>query len=552
MYDPNAQKDLLILRSELNDCCYDPKMRDYLQGLIIRIMNYPKKAMQCRHFVKIMDQKKIMMIWYPLNILFANKNYSIPIQIYITKNIPYEPPQIFLELKKGTGVNPKNKDIDPKNNRIMTKTLRSWNQNSNIENVLGEIFESFSRLFPIYKKKTDQQIPIPNQAQQGGGGNYGMFQNEMNNSYQKQNSDNSNNNFSNPYNPQGKYGFQPPTKNIYGRSMTLDSNRNYQQPNSFGGGIYGNNNNQKPNSFGGGIYDNNNQKPNSFGGGIYDNNNQQPNSFGGGIYDNNNKQPNSFGGGIYGNNNNQKPNSFGGGIYGNNNNQKPNSFGGGIYDNNNNQRPNSFGGGIYGNNNNNNNNQGGRLFGNNDNNNQNNQFGRLYSGPASIQPFQNPKEELKNILINGVSEKISNKLIKEKKRLNNQNEKMKEYKIKLKKENEKLQKFLDNQSKIKFNCEEDMSNMNKAIQKIQLYNKNNKIMILNQNNCLNYLDIPDSKAIKIIAEETCMEEMILIVRKGFERKKISLNETINFMRNSTRDLFAIKFLKDKAINKYKY
>ena len=489
MYDPNAQKDLLILRSELNDCCYDPKMRDYLQGLIIRIMNYPKKAMQCRHFVKIMDQKKIMMIWYPLNILFANKNYSIPIQIYITKNIPYEPPQIFLELKKGTGVNPKNKDIDPKNNRIMTKTLRSWNQNSNIENVLGEIFESFSRLFPIYKKKTDQQIPIPNQAQQGGGGNYGMFQNEMNNSYQKQNSDNSNNNFSNPYNPQGKYGFQPPTKNIYGRSMTLDSNRNYQQPNSFGGGIYGNNNNQKPNSFGGGIYDNNNQKPNSFGGGIYDNNNQQPNS---------------------------------------------------------------FGGGIYGNNNNNNNNQGGRLFGNNDNNNQNNQFGRLYSGPASIQPFQNPKEELKNILINGVSEKISNKLIKEKKRLNNQNEKMKEYKIKLKKENEKLQKFLDNQSKIKFNCEEDMSNMNKAIQKIQLYNKNNKIMILNQNNCLNYLDIPDSKAIKIIAEETCMEEMILIVRKGFERKKISLNETINFMRNSTRDLFAIKFLKDKAINKYKY
>jgi len=189
MYDPNAQKDLLILRSELNDCCYDPKMRDYLQGLIIRIMNYPKKAIQCRHFVKIMDQKKIMMIWYPLNILFANKNYSIPIQIYITKNIPYEPPQIFLELKKGTGVNPKNKDIDPKNNRIMAKTLRSWNQNSNIENVLGEIFESFSRLFPIYKKKTDQQIPIPNQAQQGGGGNYGMFQNEMNNSYQKQNSD---------------------------------------------------------------------------------------------------------------------------------------------------------------------------------------------------------------------------------------------------------------------------------------------------------------------------------------------------------------------------
>ena len=57
--------------------------------------------------------------------------------------------------------------------------------------------------------------------------------------------------------------------------------------------------------------------------------------------------------------------------------------------------------------------------------------------------------------------------------------------------------------------------------------------------------------IVIIAEETCMEEMILIVRKGFEKKKISLDETINFMRNSARDLFAIKFLKDKLLNKYK-
>ena len=76
-------------------------------------------------------------------------------------------------------------------------------------------------------------------------------------------------------------------------------------------------------------------------------------------------------------------------------------------------------------------------------------------------------------------------------------------------------------------------------------------MVLNQDNCINLIDIPDQGALKIIAEETCMEEMILVVRKGFERKKISFDEAIMFMRNSTRDLFTIKFLKDKAINKYK-
>ena len=506
MFDPKSQNSLLRLRTELNDCCYDPKMKDFISTMIIRIMNYPKKTTEPRHCIKMMSQNKIMMIWYPMSVPFMNRSYNVPIQIYIMKYVPYEPPQIFLEVVQGSAANSSNKDINKKINQIMTKTLKNWNQYSVIENVLDEIFQSFSKVFPIYKKKTNQQPPIQNQPPVGGGGIYGMMHNEVNNLYQQQNNNN-------PYNPMAKYGFQPPTKSIYGRSMTLNENRNRPQPNSFGGGIYGNNNNQQPNSFGGGIYGNNN--------------NQQPGSFGGGIYGNNN--------------NNQQPNSFGGGIYGNNNNQQPNSFGGGIYDNNNNNNKNNNaqGGGIYDFNNNNKIQGGG------------NPYEGTYGAPPPIQPSLNPDEEVKNILLNEVSDKISNKLIEEKKRLNKQNEKMNEYKIKFSKENEKLQNFLDSQSQIKFKCEEDMSNMNNAIKKIQDYNCNNKTMILDKENCLNYLDIPDSNAIKIIAEETCMEEMILIVRKGFEKKKISLDETINFMRNSARDLFAIKFLKDKLLNKYK-
>ena len=486
MFDPKSQNSLLRLRTELNDCCYDPKMKDFISTMIIRIMNYPKKTTEPRHCIKMMSQNKIMMIWYPMSVPFMNRSYNVPIQIYIMKYVPYEPPQIFLEVVQGSAANSSNKDINTKTNQIMTKTLK----NSVIENVLDEIFQSFSKVFPIYKKKTNQQPPIQNQPPVGGGGIYGMMHNEVNNLYQQQNNNN-------PYNPMAKYGFQPPTKSIYGRSMTLNENRNRPQPNSFGGGIYGNNNNQ---------------------------------------------QPNSFGGGIYGNNNNQQPGSFGGGIYGNNNNnQQPNSFGGGIYDNinNNNKNNNAQGGGIY-DFNNNNKNKGGS-----------NPYEGTYGAPPPIQPSLNPDEEVKNILSNEVSDKISNKLIEEKKRLSKQNEKMKEYRIKFSKENEKLQNFLDGQSQIKFKCEEDMSNMNNAIKKIQDYNSNNKTMMLDKENCLNYLDLPDSNAIKIIAEETCMEEMILIVRKGFEKKKISLDETINFMRNSARDLFAIKFLKDKLLNKYK-
>ena len=502
MYNANAQNSILRIRTELNECSYNQNMKDYLANLIMSLINYPKKTSQVRPFIKIMGGNKIIMVWYPMAVPFMGKSYNVPLQIYIMKNLPYEPPQIFLEVTQGSGANPKNTDIDPNNNRIMTNSLRNWNQFSIMDSVMNEIFNSFSRNFPLYKKSPKDQIP-KNQGAGGGGGIYNLMKNEIYNLYQQ------NSNKNNFYNNQGKgniYGFQPPTQNIYGKSMIQEGN-NQQQPNSFGGGIYSNNNQQ--------------QQPNSFGGGIYGNNNQQ-------------QQPNSFGGGIYGNNNQQQPpNSFGGGIYGNNNQQQPNSFGGGIYDNNNQQQqqPNSFGGGIYG---------------NNDNNNKNQFGGGIYD-----QPRKNPDDEFKDILIDEVSSKISNQLISEKQRLYNQNQKMKNYKSIFTQENEKIQNFVNSQNQIKDKCEEDLTNMEHALSRIHEQIDKSQNMVLNQDNCINLIDIPDQGALKIIAEETCMEEMILVVRKGFERKKISFDEAIMFMRNSTRDLFTIKFLKDKAINKYK-
>ena len=454
MYNANAQNSILRIRTELNECSYNQNMKDYLANLIMSVMNFPKKTQQVRHFIKTMGGNRIMMVWYPMSVPFMGKNYNVPLQIYITKNMPYEPPQIFLEVTQGSGANTKNTDIDPNNNRIMTNSLRNWSQYSVIDNVMNEIFASFSRTFPIYKKSPNDNQIQQQQGAGGGGGIYNLIKNEVFNLYQ--------NNRGNNNQGQGNfYGFQPPTKNIYGKAMTREGDNNQQQPNSFGGGIYGNNNNQQP-------------------------------------------QPNSFGGGIYGNNNNQQP------------------------------QPNSFGGGIYGNNNNN-----------------QNQFGAGGIFDQPDQPKKNPDDEFKDILINEVSSKISNKLVTEKQRLYNQNQKMKNYKTTFSQENEKLNNFVNAQNQIKAKCDEDMTNMNHALSRIQDQINRSKSMILNEENCINLVDIPDPGALKIIAEETCLEEMILVVRKGFERKKISFDQAIMFMRNSSRDLFAIKFLKDKAINKYK-
>ena len=540
MYNANTQNSIIRVRTELNECSYDPSMKDYLANLIVSIMNFPKKNTQVRHFIRNMGQNRIIMIWYPMSVPFAGKNYNVPLQIYIMRNVPYEPPQIFLEVVQGSAANPNNKDVDPNNNRIMTNSLRSWTQYSTMDNVMNEIYNSFSRVFPIYKKKSSNPQPQqpPYQGSSGGGGIYGMLVNEVKNMY-NQNINNQNNN------NQGVFGFQPPKQSIYGQAMNTGANNNYNNNNY-------NNNNYNNN------YNNNQQQPQSFGGGIYGNNsnNNSNNNYNNNYNNNQQQQPQSFGGGIYGNNSNnnnnnnynnnqqqqqQQPKSFGGGIYGDNNSNNNN------YNNNNQQQqPNSFGG-IYGNNNNNNN-----YNNNNYNNNNQNQYQNQFSGGINGQQIQNPDEDFKNILIEEVSAKISNKLIEEKKRLKTQNDKLNNYKTIFAQENQKLQNFVNNQNLIKTRCDEDMNNMANALNKINNQINQGKNMTLNEENCLKLVEVSDSNSLKIIAGETSIEEMILVVRKGFERKKISFAEAIMFMRNSTRDLFAVKFMKEKAINKYKY
>ena len=495
MYSANAQNTILRIMGELNQCSYNPRMKDYISNLIYSTMNYPKKVQQARHFIKNMGPDRIMMVWYPLSIPFGGRNYNVPLQIYIMKNIPYEPPQIFLEVVQGSAANATNKDIDPKTNRVMTYSLRNWNQYSTIDNVMNEIYASFSKIFPIYKKSSQPSAPAPVASPPpvippssnpspfpGGGGIYGNLVGEVQNLYQQNTNRNLNYNFyNNNQNKGNAYGYQPPATNIYGKAMSNEGNKNYNNNN------YNNYNNNYNN--------NNNQQPSSYGGGIYGNNNN---------YNNNN------------NNNNPQPNSFGGGIYGNNNN------------NNNNQQPNSFGGGIYGNNN---------------NNNQNTNFG----GGIYDQPKKDPNDEFKEILIEEVTSKIKDKLVAEKNRLNTQNNKMKKYKTLFSKENEKLQNFVNQQNEIKKRCDEDMNNMSNALERVKAQINQGKKNVLSEENCINFIEVPKPELIKIIASETAMEEMILIVRKAFEKKKISFDDTIMFIRNSSRDIFSLKFLKEKII-----
>jgi hypothetical protein len=278
MYNANYQNTQLRLREELTQCGYNPSMKDYITNMIMQVLNFPKKTTQARHFIKTLNQDRLIMVWYPMSIPFGKKSYNVPLLIYFMKNIPKEPPQIFLEVVQGSAANPTNKDVNPNSKQVTTNTLKNWSQYSNIENAMNEIYASFTNVFPIYKTSGNSNPPpsqnstgYGNNNASGGGGIYNVLNNAVQNAYQQQ-----------------KYGqrsvYQPPTHSIYGRSMTLEGNQNKEQSsNTFGGGIYGqnNNNNNNNNTFGGGIYgQNNNNNNNTFGGGIYgQNKNNNNNTF---------------------------------------------------------------------------------------------------------------------------------------------------------------------------------------------------------------------------------------------------------------------------------
>jgi hypothetical protein len=222
-YSQNLESEI---RRDLDECNYNYSMKDHLANMIIKVMNYPKTKRKARHFVKTIDIDKIICVNYFMSVPFNNRNLDVPLQILFIKNIPEEAPKVFLDLIEGTAPNPKNPDIDVNSKQIKTTTLKNWNQYSNIENAMNEIYNSFGNVFPVYKTSTkSSQSSI-----YGGKQN----QNSLNQPYKGSFYVNENINRNDRF-------YKAPTTSIYSSRMTNDQNKG--NDNSFGGGLLYNSNN---------------------------------------------------------------------------------------------------------------------------------------------------------------------------------------------------------------------------------------------------------------------------------------------------------------------
>ena len=439
--------------SAVSLCGYPPNVTDSLIELITQIMNYPYVKSSPQYKIKTINQEKIIAVRCPMEIPFNKKNYEVPIVIFFSKFIPLEPPKVFLEVSKGSAINPKTKDVDLNTRKILTPSLRSWNQFSNIINILNEIKNCFSKVFPIYKIKKNQT-------------------NDGIDSRPTLNTINFNNNRNDPFH-----------KTI--NTININNNEFFN---------FVSNNNINDNKI------NDNKRNNN----ISPNNDPFANIAS--IFTENflNNQNNNTGINITYNNTFQNMN--------NNNN-----------------------------NNNNNNILNLKTQGNQNINRNLNNFMNL--NQLNIKDNNN----IKNILIESVFDKISSKLFFEYKKLNQQNKTLNNYKNQFKTENIKMEKYILKKQDITNECTKDLYHLNNEIKKYNEYINKNKDNKITEQNCLKFIKIESPSVLKAIANEINYEELIILIKKGFEKNKITFNEAISSIRNTSRELFISKIIRDKGL-----
>ena len=424
----NNQKLKHEIFSAISLCGYPPNVTDQLIELISQVMNYPYVKSPSEYKIKTINQEKMIAVRCPMEITYNKKNYEVPIVIFFSKFIPLQPPRIYLEVAKGSAINPKIKDVDIQTRKIMVPSLLSWNSSSNFIVILNEIKASFSKIFPIYKLKKNSL----NEAEYSRP-TINLTNNNTNDSIQTTNTININNN--------AVFNFVS-NNNINNTSPNIDPFANIAS--IFTENFIDNNNNNSGFNF---AFNNNN------GFQTINNTNQNIN-----INFNNNM------------NNNFNPNKF----------------------------------------------------------NQN-------------------EKAIKNILVEAVLDKISSKLIVEYKKLNQQNKTLNNYKNQYKYTNDKMEKYISKKQEITNECTKNLFHLNNDIKKYNEYIQKKKDDKITDQNCLEYIKVESPQVIRAIANEINYEELIIMIKKGFEKKKITFEEAILSTRNAARDLFVSKIIRQKGL-----
>lgn len=141
------------------------------------------------------------------------------------------------------------------------------------------------------------------------------------------------------------------------------------------------------------------------------------------------------------------------------------------------------------------------------------------------------------------------KLKEDLRRLKSQEDKLANYKQVFIAQNEKLRNFLSKK-------DEHLNSMNVLNHEVNQDIISKKILIekfseqfLDQSNCFEFVTVknPNNNFLQLLSMEATIEDMFIIIKRGFEKGNISFNETVKFIRNLSREAIKIKYIREKIM-----
>ena len=82
-----------------------------------------------------------------------------------------------------------------------------------------------------------------------------------------------------------------------------------------------------------------------------------------------------------------------------------------------------------------------------------------------------------------------------------------------------MEKYIIKKQEITNKCTKNLYHLNSQIQKFQEYIKKKKNYKIAENNCSHFIKIDKVKVLPTIANEIMYEDLIVMIKKGFEKNK---------------------------------
>ena len=164
-----------------------------------------------------------------------------------------------------------------------------------------------------------------------------------------------------------------------------------------------------------------------------------------------------------------------------------------------------------------------------------------------------PKDKIKEFLVEKLKENLKEKLISQYMELNKTTNHLNYAKAFLDNKASKLNDIIQNSDDILESFQKEYLSIQQEIDKYKTVLSELKDKNINKENCYEYISLDEKfyPLAKILSSEATIEDTIIYLKRGFEKKAVNFDETIRSIRLYSRELLKLKFYRDKQINKLK-